>query len=74
MVVNDSLTNPEVLGFSARVTGRTVKGALTSGKFKSLGGFSWAQNLSLNSDYFASGLTITGNLIDQTLLPFNPAP
>jgi len=72
MQSDDSLTNPQYFGFSARVTGKLSKGVLKSATFKSLGGFSWEQNLSLNSEYFASGFSISGSLVDSSKLPFTP--
>jgi hypothetical protein len=66
----DSLDNPYYFGFSARVTGKLSKGVLKSATLKTLGGFSWEQNFSLNSEYFASGFSISGNLIDPSKLPF----
>lgn len=72
MQSDDSLTNPHYFGFSARVTGKLSKGVLKSATFKTLGGFSWEQNLSLNSEYFVSGFSMSGNFIDPTKLPFTP--
>ena len=69
---DDSQTNPMFFGFSARVTGKLSKGVLKSATFKTLGGVSWEQNLSLNSEYFVSGFSLSGNFIDPTKLPFTP--
>ena len=74
MQSDDSLTNPQFFAFSARVTGKLSKGVLKSATFKTLGGSSWEQNLSLNSEYFVSGFSISGNLIDVSKLPFTPTP
>ena len=67
-----SQTNPLYFGFSARVTGKLSKEVLKSATFKTLGGFSWEQNFSLNSEYFVSGFSISGSLIDPSKLPFTP--
>ncbi len=72
MQSDDSLTNPQFFAFSARVTGKLSKGVLKSATFKTLGGSSWEQNLSLNSEFFVSGFSISGNLIDPSKLPFTP--
>ena len=72
MQSDDSVTNPMYFGFSARVTGKLSKGVLKSATFKTLGGFSWEQNFSLNSEYFVSGFSISGSLIDPSKLPFPP--
>ena len=72
MKSDDSLTNPQFFAFSARVTGKLSKGVLKSATFKTLGGSSWEQNLSLNSEYFISGFSISGSLVDSSKLPFTP--
>jgi len=59
------------LGFAARITGRLTKGVLKSATLKSLGGFSCGQELDI-SEYFASGVSINGSLIDPSKLPFTP--
>lgn len=65
-------SNPQFFGFAARITGRLTKGELKSATFKSLGGFSWEQLLDLNPEFFASGVSINGSLIDSSKLPFTP--
>lgn len=68
----DIPSNSRFFGFAARVTGKLTKGELKSATFKSLGGFSWEQLLDLDPEYFASGISVNGSLVDPTKLPFTP--
>ena len=67
-----SPTNPSFFGFAARITGKLSKGVLKSATLKTLGGFTWEQHPSPDLEYIASGLSMSGSLIDPSKLPFTP--
>jgi len=72
MLESNEPLNPQFFGFAARITGKLTKEVLKSATLKSLGGFSWEQSLDLDPEYFASGISINGSLIDPSKLPFTP--
>ncbi len=66
------IVNDEIIGFTARIKGKELRGALKSATFKTLGGYYWERSSDpiLNPrSCKAGGSTITGSLISESKLP-----